>query len=144
MLSIHPQARTTPAVRAEIFRSPESSGVLARRYGVSAETIRKWRNRGPNACQGRSARPHKLPWRTGDEERAIVCALRRSIGFTLDALTFVVSRFLPHLNRDAVYRILSTESLNRLPPSTSRSTVSPATCTSRSRMTRLRRPPSPS
>jgi hypothetical protein len=31
MLAIHPQARTTPAVRAEIARSHESSGVLAKR-----------------------------------------------------------------------------------------------------------------
>src|SRR3954463_14185384 len=116
MLAIHPQARTTPAVRAEIARSHESSGTLARRYGVSSETIRKWRKRGPEACQDRSARPHKLPWRASDEERAIVCALRRSTGFPLDALTFVVSHFLPHRNRDAVYRILKAESLNRLPP----------------------------
>jgi len=40
MLSIHPNARTTPAVRAEIARSAEPTGVLARRYGVSTETIR--------------------------------------------------------------------------------------------------------
>ena len=116
MLAIHPQARTTPAVRAEIARSHESSGVLAKRYGVSTETIRKWRKRGPDACQDRSARPHKLAWRASDEERAIVCALRRATGFPLDALTFVVSHFLPHLNRDAVYRILKAEGLNRLPP----------------------------
>jgi hypothetical protein len=31
-----------------------------------------------------------------------VCALRRSTGFPLDALTFVVSHFLPHLNRGVV------------------------------------------
>jgi transposase-like protein len=78
MLAIHPNARTTPAVRAEIARSPESSGVLASRYGVSTETIRKWRKRGPADCQDRSARPHKLPWKANEEERAIVCALRRS------------------------------------------------------------------
>ena len=64
MLAIHPRARTTPAVRAEIARSPESSGVLAKRYGVSTEIIRKWRKRGPDACQDRSARLHKLPWRS--------------------------------------------------------------------------------
>jgi hypothetical protein len=38
MPQIHPNARTTPAVRAEIARSGEPSGVLARRYGVSTET----------------------------------------------------------------------------------------------------------
>lgn len=50
-----PQARTTPAVQAEIARSSERSGVLAKRYGVSADTIRKWRKRGPDACQDRLA-----------------------------------------------------------------------------------------
>ncbi|CAX22841.1 protein of unknown function [Methylorubrum extorquens DM4] len=43
-----PQARTTPAVRAEIAHSTKSSGVLAKRYGVSTETFRKWRKRGPD------------------------------------------------------------------------------------------------
>ena len=116
MLAIHPNARTTPAVRAEIARSTESSGVLAQRYGVSTETIRKWRKRGPVDCQDRSSRPHKLPWKATEEERAIVCALRRATGFPLDDLTFVVTHFLPHLNRDAVYRILKAEGLGRLSP----------------------------
>ena len=121
MPTIHPNARTTPAVRAEIARSTEPTGVLAQRYGVSTETIRKWRKRGPADCQDRSSRPHKLPWRATEEERAIVCALRRSTGFPLDDLTFVVPHFLPHLNRHAVYRILKAEGLGRLPgPSRSR------------------------
>ena len=60
MLAIRPNARTTPATRAEIARSAEPAGVLARRYGVSAETVRKWRRRGAADCQDRSARPHKL------------------------------------------------------------------------------------
>ncbi len=115
MLAIHPNARTTPAVRAEIARSSERSGVLAERYGVSTETIRKWRRRGAADCQDHSSRPHKLPWKASEEERAVVCALRRATGFPLDDLTFVVTHFLPHLNRDAVYRILKAEGLGRLP-----------------------------
>ena len=116
MLAIHPQARTTPVVRAEIARSPESSGVLAKRYGVSTETIRKERKRGLDAGLDCAARPNPLPWVASVEGGAILCAHRRSTGFPLDALTFVVSHFLPHLNRDAVYRILRAEGLNRLPP----------------------------
>jgi transposase InsO family protein len=115
MLAIHPNARTTPAVRAEIARSRQPTGVLAQRFGVSTETIRKWRKRGPQACQDRSSRPHTLPWKATDEERAIVCALRRATGFPLDDLTFVVRHFLPHLNRDSIYRILRAEGLGRRP-----------------------------
>ncbi len=113
MLQIHPDARTTPVVRAEIARSDEPSGVLARRYGVSSETVRKWRKRGPDDCLDHSARPHRLPWKATEEERAVVCALRRATNFALDDLTFVVAHFLPHLNRDSVWRILRAEGLSR-------------------------------
>src|ERR671938_955256 len=115
MPAIHANARTTPAVRAEIARSSEPSGVLAKRYGVSTETVRKWRKRGPGDCLDRSARPHKLPWKASEEERAVVCALRRATGFPLDDLTFVVRHFLPHLGRDNVYRVLRAAGLSRRP-----------------------------
>ena len=116
MLAIHPNARTTPAVRAEIARSGEPTGELARRYGVSTETVRKWCKRGPAECRDRSSRPHKLPWKASEEERAVVGALRRATGFSLDDLTFVVRHFLPHLDRDNVYRILRAAGLSRRPP----------------------------
>src|ERR671921_48623 len=116
MLAIHPDARTTPAVRAEIARSSERSGVLAERSGISTETVRKWRQRGPAECRDRSSRPHRLPWKATEEERAVVCALRRATGFPLDDLTFVVRHFLPHLDRDNVYRILKAAGLSRRPP----------------------------
>src|ERR671932_768004 len=116
MLRIHPNARTTPAVRAEIARSDEPTGMLAKRFGVSTETIRKWRKRGPTDFLDHSARPHRLPWKASEEERAVVCALRRATNFALDDLTFVVTHFLPHLNRDSVWRILRAEGLSRRPP----------------------------
>src|SRR5436309_14332227 len=118
MLSIHPNARTTPAVRAEIARSAEPTSELARRFGVSTETVRKWRKRGPGDCLDRSARPRKLPWKASEEERAVVCARRRATGFPLDDLTFVVRHFLPHLGRDNVYRILKAGGLSRRPAPT--------------------------
>jgi len=116
MLQIHPNARTTPAVRAEIARSGEPTGVLARRFGVSTETVRQWRKRGPEDCLDHSAKPHKLPWKATEEERAVVCALRRATNFALDDLTFTVTHFLPHLNRDSIWRILRAEGLSRRPP----------------------------
>src|SRR4051812_15353997 len=115
MLSIHPNARTTPAVRAEIARSREPTGVLAGRFGVSTETVRKWRKRGPGDCLDRSARPHKLPWKASEEERAVVCELRRATGFPLDDLTFVVRHFLPPRARDTVSRTHKAGGLSRRP-----------------------------
>jgi transposase InsO family protein len=115
MLPIPPNARTTPAVRAEIAGSKERTGVLAQRYGVSTETVRKWRQRGVEDCLDHSARPHQLPWKATEEERAVVCALRRITNFALDDLPFVVTHFLPHLHRDSIWRILKAEGLHRRP-----------------------------
>jgi transposase len=121
MLHIHPDSRTTPAVRAEIAGSKERTGVLAKRYGVSTETVRKWRQRGVEDCLDHSARPHQLPWKATEEERVVVCVLRRITNFALDDLTLVVTHFLPHLNRDSIGRILKAEGLNRRPtPASSR------------------------
>jgi transposase InsO family protein len=115
MLQIHPMARTTPITRAEIARSREPTGVLAERFGVSTETVRKWRKRGARDCLDRSARPRKLPWKASEEERAVVCAVRRATNFALDDLTFVIAHFLSHLSRDSIWRILRAEGLNRRP-----------------------------
>ena len=113
MLHIHSNARTTPATRVEIARSTEPSGTIAKPYGISSDTVRKWRKRGAADCLNRSAKPHQLPWKAGEEERAIVCTLRRTTNFPLDDLTFVVCHFLPHLNRDSIWRNLKAEGMNR-------------------------------
>lgn len=60
----HPNARINPAVRAEIARSTEPRGTVARRCVISAETVRKWRKRGAGDCLDRSARPCRLPGRS--------------------------------------------------------------------------------
>src|SRR4051812_37697634 len=92
MLQIPPNARTTPVTRAEIAGSQERTGVLAQRYGVSTETIRKWRKRGAADGLDHAARPHQLPWKATEAERTIVGTLRRITNFALDDLTFVVRR----------------------------------------------------
>ena len=77
-----------------------STGPTTRRSAICAATL---------AQTGRSLR------RLGVRANRSVCALRRATGFPLDDLTLVVTHFLPHLNSDAVYRILKAEGLNRLP-----------------------------
>ncbi|KQN00124.1 hypothetical protein ASE85_22050 [Sphingobium sp. Leaf26] len=42
--------------------------------------------------------------------------MRRATGFPLDDLAFLLRHFLPHLNRDSIYRVLKAEGLNRRLP----------------------------
>lgn len=44
-IALHKNARTTPAVRAEIAASNESARVLAQRYGITEQTVYKWKKR---------------------------------------------------------------------------------------------------
>ncbi|PYF99449.1 Homeodomain-like domain-containing protein, partial [Thioalkalivibrio sp. ALE21] len=45
--TIHSNARTTPRIRQELQEAPAgvSDPELARRYGISRMTVRKWRRR---------------------------------------------------------------------------------------------------
>ncbi len=97
-------------------RSPAPPSPAAPQPSAMASAPRPCANRfkrGAADCLDRSARPHHLPWKASEEERAVVCALRRATNFALDDLTFVVRHFLPHLNRDSIWRILKAEGLNR-------------------------------
>lgn len=58
MIALHKQARTTPAVRAEIAASSESAHTLACRYGVTEATVYKWKSR--ETVQDRSHTAHRL------------------------------------------------------------------------------------
>jgi len=44
LIALHKEARTTPAVRAEIAASLDPVSALAQRYNVTEATIRKWRS----------------------------------------------------------------------------------------------------
>ena len=90
--------------------------MLAKRYGVSTETIRKWRKRGPAGLPGPLS-PAAHAALEGHARRSAPLSARcaGSTNFALDDLTFVVTHFLPHLNRDSVWRILKAEGLNRRP-----------------------------
>ena len=39
LIALHKNARTTPAVRAEIAASSEAASVLAQRFGITEQTV---------------------------------------------------------------------------------------------------------
>ena len=45
LIHLHSQATTAPKIRTAIQRSDEAGTVLAERFGVTPQTVYKWRNR---------------------------------------------------------------------------------------------------
>ena len=58
LIALHKKARTTPAVRAEIAASSETASVLAQRYGITGQTVYKWKKR--SVFGDRSHTAHRL------------------------------------------------------------------------------------
>lgn len=86
-MTIHPNARTTPAVRAELQSEPKevSSAALARRYGINIKTVRKWRA-ADRTCDGSHA-PRRRPLAKLTEcDKRIIVEMKRTLMLPLDDL----------------------------------------------------------
>ena len=58
LIHLHKQATTTPKVRAAIQSSDDAGTVLAERFGVTPQTVYKWRKR--DSVEDRSHTPHPV------------------------------------------------------------------------------------
>jgi transposase-like protein len=113
MIALHKQARTTPAVRAEIAASTESAAVLARRHGVTPPTIYKWKSR--DTVQDRSHTAHKLQTTLTPAQERIVMELRKMLFLPLDDLLAVTREFLcPAVSRSGLDRCLRRHGVGNL------------------------------
>ena len=99
LISLHKQATTTPKIRAAIQASSEPAWLVAERYGISEQTVWKWRNR--DDVHDRSHRPHRLQTTLTPPQEAV--ALRKTLLLPLDDLLAVVREFLnPHVSRSGL------------------------------------------
>lgn len=92
IIALHKNARTTPAIRAEIAASTDSVVALARRYGVSEETARKWKKR--TSVHDASHTPHRLQTTLTPAQERVVVELRRTLLLPLDDLLAVTREFI--------------------------------------------------
>lgn len=58
LIGLHKNARTTPAVRAEVAASDETASVLAQCFGITEQTVYKWKKR--SVFCDRSHTAHRL------------------------------------------------------------------------------------
>ena len=120
MLSLHKNATTTPAIRAKIAASEEPAAVLAGRYGVTLDTIYRWRGR--TSFEDRSHTAHQLATTLTQAQEAVAVELRRTLLLPLDDLLAVTREFLnPDVSRSGLDRCLrrhGVSNLNALRPKT--------------------------
>lgn len=105
LISLHKQATTTPRIRAAIQASSEPAWLVAERYGISEQTVWKWRSRAD--VHDRSHTPHRLQTTLTPPQEAVAVALRKALLLPLDDLLAVVREFLnPQVSRSGLDRCL--------------------------------------
>jgi transposase InsO family protein len=92
MIALHKNARTTPAIRAEMALSGDSVSTLAQRYSVSESTARKWKGR--DSFVDASHTPHRLQTTLTAAQEIIVVELRKTLLLPLDDLLAVTREFI--------------------------------------------------
>ncbi len=113
MVQIHANATTTPKVRAEIQASNLSNAALARRYGVTVETIKRWRGR--DSVEDRSHTPHRLRTTLTEAQEVLAVELRRTLLLPLDDLLTVVQELInPAASRSGLDRLLRRKGVSNL------------------------------
>jgi transposase-like protein len=113
VIRLHKNARTTPAIRRELQRSTLPTGELAERYGLSRQTVSKWRGR--SSTEDASHRPHRLHTRLTPVQEAVVVELRKTLLLPLDDLLAVTHEFIsPAVSRSGLDRCLRRHGVSNL------------------------------
>ena len=112
-IKLHKNARTTPAVRAEIASSTERACVLAARYGVTEATIYKWKKR--ESFVDKSHTADRLQTTLTPAQEVIVVELRKTLFLPLDDLLAVTREFLcADVSRSGLDRCLRRHGVGNL------------------------------
>ena len=112
-ISLHKNARTTPAVRAQIAASSEPASVLAARYGVTEPTIYKWKRR--DSVHDRSHTAHRLQTNLTPAQEVVVVHLRRALLLPLDDLLALTHEFISDkVSRSGLDRCLRRHGVGNL------------------------------
>ena len=113
MLSLHKNAATTPAIRRRISQSAETVAVLASRYSISEDTVRKWKKR--DNFEDRSHTAHRLQTTLTSAQEIVVIELRRMLLLPLDDLLAITREFLnPDVSRSGLSRCLRRHGVGNL------------------------------
>ena len=113
IVKLHKNARTTPAIRAQLAASNEPVAVLAKRFNLAPNTVRKWQSR--TDFNDRSHTAHNLQTTLNSAQEQIVIYLRKQLLLPLDDLLSVTREFLcPEVSRSGLNRCLRRHNVGNL------------------------------
>ncbi len=112
-LKLHKNARTTPSIRKEIQSSSETIVALAKKYGLSRKTVRKWKNR--TVIDDETSRPNKLNTMLTNDHEDMILFERKQYKKTLDEIYLSLRDRVPGLYPMKIYRCLKRYNLGVLP-----------------------------
>ena len=84
LVTLRKQATTTPKIRAAIQASTDPAWMVAERYGISEQTVWKWRSR--DDVHDRSHTPPRLQTTLTPAQEAVAVALRKALLLPLDEI----------------------------------------------------------
>lgn len=109
----HSNSTTNLRLRTEINNSSMSYQVLSSKYGVSQNTIWKWKSR--TEFNDKSSRPNHIKYALSQLEMLIAVELRSLTWWSLDEITEAINPTEPESIRSAVYRTFVRENINQVP-----------------------------
>ena len=109
----HANATTNVRLRTEINNSNATNLALSQKYGVSKNTIAKWKHR--KEFTDKSSRPHHIKYSLSELEMLISIELRVLTWWSLDEITEAINPVEPEKIRSAVYRTFIREGINKVP-----------------------------
>ena len=109
----HSNAKTNIHMRLDINKSNLINLDLSEKYGVSVNTISKWKNR--ESFEDKSSRPNTIYYALNDFQKELIISIRKTTWLPLDEIWEMLLCEKPDITRSAVYRAFVREGINKVP-----------------------------
>lgn len=109
----HSNAKTNSHMRLSIQKSSLSNQALAIHYGISEQTVHKWRHR--DFTEDLSSRPHMIHYALSDLGKELIRMVRVLTWMPLDDLVDTIQSVIPKAKRSTVWRALKYFGINTVP-----------------------------
>ena len=109
----HSNAKTNLNIRSQIQNKTDTNSDLALRFGVSEQTVSKWKNR--DFQNDVSSRPLNIKYSLSELERAMAISLRTSSWSSIDEVWENLLEVNPTISRSSIYRCFVNEKINQTP-----------------------------